>query len=123
MTIDTRRPRDETTAENPPTMSDAGNSRTEQADIIEANSPEGRPGDPTLRAPGMAKWLLVIVAAVVAVSIFLAITQGLIAGLFALVLGLCLGLIANSEVWAAASRAKERYDLDKHANHGTSHRI
>ncbi len=112
------RPRAEETAEHPPRMH-GDDSASEQADVIEANSPEGRPGDPRLRGGGMLKWMLLIVAGVVIIAVVLALTQGIIAGLFALVLGLCLGIIANTEVWAAASRAKERHDLDKHAYNGT----
>lgn len=115
------RPRAEATAENPPHMHER-DSAEEQAEIIEANSPEGRPGDPTLRARGMLGWTMLIIGVVVVAAIILAVTQGIIAGLFALVLGLSLGIIANSEVWAAASRAKERHDLDKHAYNGTHHK-
>lgn len=115
------RPRAEATAENPPQMHEMDSAR-EQADVIEANSPEGRPGDPELRGGGMFKWMLLIVAGVVIIAVVLTITQGIIAGLFALVLGLSLGIIANTEVWAAASRAKERHDLDKHASHAPNHK-
>lgn len=115
------RPRAEETAEHPPRMHTDDNA-VEQADVIEANSPEGRPGDPTLRGAGMFRWTMLIVGGVVIVAIILAVTQGIIAGLFALVLGLCLGIIANTEVWAAASRAKERHDLDKQAIHAPNHK-
>jgi hypothetical protein len=121
MNVHENRPRAEETAEHPPQMH-GDDSAAEQADVIEANSPEGRPGDPRLRGGGMFKWMLLIVAGVVIVAVVLAVTQGIIAGLFALVLGLCLGIIANSEVWAAASRAKERHDLDKHASHAPNHK-
>jgi hypothetical protein len=115
------RPRAEDTAAHPPEMGDQ-TSAIEQADVIEANSPEGRPGDPSLRARGMLCWTLLIIGGVIIAAVVLALTQGIIAGLLALVLGLCLGIIANTEVWAAASRAKERHDLDRHASRGTHRR-
>lgn len=116
------RPRAESTAADPPQMHSTSDSPKEQADVIEANSPEGRPGDPTLRASGMLGWMMLIIGGVFIGAVVLAISQGIIAGLFALVLGLCLGIIANSEVWAAASRAKERHDLDKHSEERVGHK-
>ena len=121
MSTDMYRPRAESSAQHPPHAND-DDSDAERADIIEANSPEGRPGDPGLSASATLRWSLLIIACVILVSVIFAMTQGIIAGLFALVLGLCLGIVANSEVWAAASRAKERHDLDKHAYHGNSHK-
>lgn len=101
---------------------DRSESREEQTEMIAANSPEGRPGDPTLRASGMMGWGMVIIGGVVLGAIVIGVNQGAVAGLFALVLGLCLGVIANSEVWAAASRAKERHDLDSHKHEHAGHR-
>ncbi len=122
MIIHVNRPRAESSAANPPHMHSTSDTADEQAEVIEANSPEGRPGDPKLRAPGMLAWTMVIIGGVVIGAIVIGATQGLIAGVFALVLGLCLGIIANTEVWAAASRAKERHDLDVHSDEREGHK-
>lgn len=89
----------------------------EQADQIEAHSPEGRPADPTLRGPGMLRWLMLGVVVIAFGAIIVGATQGLAAGIVVLVFALGLGVIVNPEIWAAMLRAKERREVDKEAQH------
>lgn len=85
-----------------------------QADQIEAASPEGRPADPTLRAGGMLKWLMVSVVLITVAAIAIGAWQGLGAGIAVFVIGCGIGIVANTEVWASFFRARERARVDHH---------
>jgi hypothetical protein len=89
----------------------------QQADGIEQRSPEGRPADPTVRAPGMIAWLLLAVAGVVIGAIIVGATQGLAAGIAVLIMGLGLAVFVNTEVWASILRARERRQMDHEIDH------
>ncbi len=84
-----------------------------QADMIEAVSPEGRPADPTLRAGGMLKWLMVSVVLVAIAAVAVGFWQGPGAGIAVFVIGCGIGIVVNPEVWAAFFRARERTRVDK----------